>query len=122
NLALTADPNGPTFEKMVSGIKKGIAVVALSPYTDQQVLNGTGYGAFREIVNGKLGRYITGAAMSFRTPNFWKGLATVGNPSTVETHGFQRWGGQPGQQTSNSVSAPALYFKELDIFDVQRRF
>lgn len=121
NLTLEGDPNGPTFDEMVKGIEKGVAVMSLAAYTDQQFLNAVGRGSFREIVNGKLGRYIYGAGTLFRTPEFWNAVETIGKASDSEMHAQGRGKGQPYQSWSFSATAPAVHLKQLDVIDAMRK-
>lgn len=121
NLTLVPDAKGPGFDEMVSNIKRGVAVMSLSAYTDQQYLNGTGRGAFREIVNGRLGRYITGAGTLFRSPEFWQNVEAVGKPSESMTTAVNTGKGRPYQRWSYSISAPPVAVKVIDIIDVARK-
>ncbi len=121
NLTLVGDPNGPTFEEMVKGVERGVAVMSLSASVDQQFLNGVGNGTFREIIKGKLGKYLWGAGTIFRTPEIWTGIKTLGRSSASESVGMGRGKGQPYQYWNFSVTAPPVHLKQLDIIDIKRK-
>lgn len=121
NLTMTSDPQGRTFDGMVSDVKNGIAVMSLSPNTDQQVLNGIGRGSFREIVNGKLGKYIQGASILFRSPETWRSLKEVGRQSEARSFGFEAREGHPMQITHNTVTAAPARFADISVIDTNRR-
>ncbi len=121
NLGLTPGAADVSFESLISDVKKGVAVLNASVSTDQQHLNGFAQGTFREIVNGKLGRYIAGAAFMFRTPEIWQNVLVLGGKNSEETYGFTRGKGQPWQRTSHSVSAVPTKIKSIDIIDAKRK-
>jgi TldD protein len=121
NLAITPGSQDIGFEELVSGIKKGVAVLSLSVSSDQQHVNGFGQGVFREIVDGKLKRYITGAAFLFRTPEIWQNVLTLGGPKSQRMFGYRRGKGQPWQWSYHSVSAVPARIKQIDLIDAKRK-
>jgi predicted Zn-dependent protease len=121
NLAITPDADGGGFDALVATVKKGVAVLSLSVNMDQQRLNGTGYGVMREIVNGKLGRFIRGGALVFRAPELWKNLTALGGQHAQQWVGFRRGKGQPWQRTTHSVGGVPGIITELAVVDATRK-
>jgi hypothetical protein len=74
----------------------------------------------RQINNGKLGPFIDGGGIIFRSPEFWKDLVALGGPESVRLMGFTRARGEPRQSGSNSVSAPAGKVANVRVIDAQR--
>jgi TldD protein len=121
NFVMSPGAERVSFEDMVAGTKKGIAVLSLSASMDQQSLNGHGIGAMREINDGKLGRFIRGGALVFRAPELWKSLVAIGGPGTSLVRGFARGKGQPRQTTMHSVSAVPAKATQVGIIDATRK-
>jgi len=121
NLALHPGSEPVTFESLVAGTEKGIAIYDINVGMDQQQLNGLGWGTMREIVHGKLGRYIRGGALAFRTPELWKNVVALGGPGTERLFGLSRGKGQPSQGTTHSVSAVPAKIPQLGIIDATRK-
>jgi TldD protein len=121
NFVMAPDPNGSSFEELVAGVDKGVAVLSLWTNMDQQQLNGVGYGTMREIKKGKLGQFIKGGAILFRSPELWKNLNALGNPQTQRWTGHQRGKGQPWQRTTHSVGAVPGLIKDVALIDAVRK-
>jgi len=121
NLALAPGAARTTFDDLVAGTEKGIAVLSLNANMDQQQLNGIGYGTMREIVRGKLGRYISGGAFMFRTPEFWKSVIAVGGPGTQQWFGRGHGKGEPRQSTWHSVAGIPAKVRQLSFVDPGRK-
>lgn len=110
-----------SFDDLVAGTEKGIALLSVGINGDHQCLNGTASGQIREIRKGKLGRYLGGAGVMFRAPELWKSLVAVGGPASQETFGFVRQRGQPQQTGRNSVRAVPAKFTNIGLVDLKRR-
>lgn len=121
NLIMAPDPHGGTFEDLVAGVEKGVAVLALNANMDQQQLNGVGYGTMREITKGKLGRFIQGGAITFRAPELWKHLAAIGGASAQQWTGITYGKGQPWQRTTYSVGAVPGVIKDVALIEAMRK-
>jgi TldD protein len=116
NLVMAPGASNTTFDELVSGIERGLALTKGGVETDFQSRSGFAGGIFREIVNGKLGAYVENASILFDSPQFWKThLAVVGGPSSVKQIACHRKKGKPEQLTSHTVTAPAGVFKGLAI-------
>jgi len=121
NLALHPGTESVTFDSLVAGTEKGIAIYDLNVGMDQQQLNGMARGTMREIVRGKLGRFIRGGSLVFRTPELWKNVVALGGPGTERLFGQTRSKGQPDQSTTHSVSAVPAKIPQLSIIDATRK-
>jgi TldD protein len=121
NLQLQPGTSDRSFDDLVASTPKGIAVLSMDVNMDQQRLNGLGYARVRKIVNGKLGPYIDGAGVQFRTPEIWKNISALGGVPSNRWFGFKEYKGQPGQQTARSVGAVPARIANVDLIDVMRR-
>ncbi len=75
----------------------------------------------RQITNGKLGPHLNSAGLMFRTANFWKNLTALGGPKSERVFGFERYKGQPYQQTYHSVAAVPGLVTNVSVIDAMRR-
>jgi len=121
NLALVPSAQDTSFDDLVASTPKGIAMMSLRVAMDQQLLNGIGYGAIREIKNGKLGRYVEGGALVFRTPEVWKNLIGIGGRKSFDWYPALRGKGEPWQGTWHTVGAVPAKIKQLSIIDPVRK-
>jgi TldD protein len=121
NLVMMPGAADISFDDMVAGTKKGIAVLSISSVMDQQSLNGMGRGAMREIDNGKLGKFIRGGAIVFRAPEFWRSLAAIGGAKSSMLQGHARGKGQPRQTSTHSVAAVPGKATQVAIIDALRK-
>jgi TldD protein len=121
NLQLLPGASDTSFAELVASVKKGVAVMSIDPNMDQQQLNGLGYGAVRKIVNGKLGPYINGAGVQFRSSEIWKNVAALGGAKELRWFGMARRKGEPFQSTTHSVGAVPARINTVDIIDVARK-
>jgi TldD protein len=78
DLQLRAGTDDVTFDELVAGVPRGIAVIAGTARTDFQAKNGVGSGMLREIVDGKLGDMLVHGGFLFSAPDFWKNVAAIG--------------------------------------------
>jgi TldD protein len=121
NLQLMPGVGDTSFEDLVAGTKKGIAVLSMYVDMDQQQLTGLGYARVRKIVNGKLGPYLNGAGVQFRAPEMWKNLTALGGAKSARWFGVKHEKGQPIQQTAASIGAVPARIENVDLIDVNRR-
>jgi TldD protein len=120
NLTFMPGSNDIGFTELVSGVKKGFAIMGGRLSTDFQGRNGSGMGVMREIVNGKLGAAVDGAAFLFDSMQVWKTLTAVGGPSSRGVIPAIETKGEPGQVTQFSVSAVPCSLKDMIIVDARR--
>lgn len=121
NIALMPSAEPVTFETLVAGTEKGIAVLDINVSMDQQLLNGMGSGTMREIVHGKLGRFIRGGAIAFRAPELWKSVAGLGGAGTQRWYGYSRGKGEPRQSVTYSIGAVPAKIPQLSLIDEARK-
>jgi TldD protein len=120
NLAMVPGQEDTSFDDLVAGTERGIAILSCDIVMDQQGLNGFAGCTMREIVRGKLGRYLRGGALMFRAPELWKNVVAVGGPASLRWFGTYRGKGQPGQGAYHSVGAVPAKIKQLSIVDPGR--
>jgi TldD protein len=124
NVSMEPGRNDHTWEDMIAGMDRGIAIVGDGSFSiDQQRYNGQFAGqVFYEVRGGKIVGMLKDVAYQFRTPQFWGSLKAIGGPRSYHLGGaFGDAKGQPGQ--SNSVShgcVPAL-FSQTNIINTGRR-
>jgi TldD protein len=121
NLALTPAPGGPSFEELVAGTTKGLAIRQAQGNMDFQHLNGLGTGAVYEMRNGKRVARIAGAGFLFRTPELWRSVQALGGPNDLRWFGAVSTKGEPAQAVPFSVGAVPAALKQLAIIDLERK-
>ena len=110
-----------TFDSLVAETKNGVAVISVDyAQVDHQQNGCMCRSQLRKITNGKLGPFITYAAVYFRAPQFWKNLLALGGPSSAQWYGFQTFKGDPQQTTFHSVRAVPAKIKDLSLVDLGR--
>jgi TldD protein len=107
NLTLAPSAQRHSFDDLVAGTKRGLAVLGGYCLADQQGLNAECNGSIvYEITNGKLGGAVAGGLLWVRAPEFWKNLVALGDAATVRHTGIERqldW----DQVMTHTISAPA---------------
>jgi TldD protein len=122
NLRLLPGQREASFEDLVSGVKRGMAIIGGDCYMDFRRLTGQGHGeAVYEIRNGKLGKPISGAAYLFRSPELWKDIVALGGPKSVMWRGFDTRKGQPSQLMRHSVAAVPALVKNIVAIDISKK-
>jgi len=121
NLTMTPGHMASSFHDLVAGTERGVAILGCDLLMDQQGLNGYAICTAREIVRGKLGRYLRGGALMFRAPELWKNVVAIGGPESLRWFGMYRGKGQPGQGAYHSVGAVPAKIKQLSIVDPGRK-
>ena len=148
NLALAPSASTVGVADLVADVQKGIFVdggMILSTDSQQRtglLVTGDDFhgGHMREIVNGRLGPFLTGGAVLFDGQDLWKHIRAVGGQSTemvVATSqntdfnydvwkmrmamGQELGKGQPSQLTSRSVRAAAAVFTNQALIDPLRK-
>jgi TldD protein len=116
NLQMQPADTGNDMEQLIANVKDGYAVFGCSALMDQQHLTGRAQGllAYR-IKQGKRVGTVDHLALLFRSKELWKNLVAVGSPDTVRMRGTTTAKGQPVQQTSHSISAPAVLIKDMSV-------
>ncbi len=122
NLVMTPSSSNETFESLVSGVKRGIAVITARPSLDYQAKNGMIANAtLREIVNGKLGDTLLGGGILFNSHELWNNVTAIGGPRSATVVEGNSRKGQPEQTCAYSISAVPMAVKNVSVVDVLRR-
>ncbi|HWZ57739.1 MAG TPA: metallopeptidase TldD-related protein, partial [Gemmatimonadaceae bacterium] len=122
NLALAPGKADLTFDELVAGTDRGLAILGAKVFMDHQQVTGIGIGTIvYRIDKGKLGPAIAGAAFQFRTLELWKNVVALGGARSVEMLGFQRTKGQPVQDMVHSVAAVPAKVKQVAIVDLRKK-
>lgn len=130
NLTLQPSDSQKTFSMLCEDMGNGIAIGGgviggtAHPDMDQQLLNGYISGDIARlyaIKNGKISGTIQGAAILFRTPEFWKSVKAIGGAASAQRFAVQSTKGQPGQTTHHTVSAVPVLVEKLTYIDAKRK-
>jgi TldD protein len=121
NLVLEPGKANASFEDLVAGVKKGLAVTGASVDTDFQGRTGLGQGSIQEISNGKLERTLTGLVFSFNAPQLWKNVIALGGLESALQSAARATKGEPAQTTAYSVRTVPAVVKDVDFIRKGRR-
>lgn len=119
---ITIDPaSDETSESaMISGIKKGYYLMSAGVRTSFQCQDGIGISRAREIINGRLGNYVS-LGILFNTTELWKSVIGRGDASTRQSVPLQQAKGQPRQQFASTIDAVPLGFENVAVIDPMKR-
>jgi TldD protein len=121
NFVLTPGAQQVSFDDLVAGTKKGLAVVGGRSWTDQQALNGTTSGDLvYEIRDGKLGRPLDAAEVTWRAPEFWRNVVALGGTASVRHVGIER-GRDYAHRVPYTIAAVPAKVTQLALMDARRR-
>jgi TldD protein len=123
NLMIAPGADDQTFETLVAGLDKGLAIEGMSTQTDFQQRTGFGLGgAIYEVRNGKIVARIQGPyGFLFRVPELWKNLSAIGGAGSSRWIPGQSGKGMPSQYAQHSVHAVPVLARQLTMVDVSRR-
>jgi len=113
NLEMLPGADATTFDELVAGVKKGLAICAGTVTVDRQQLNGEINGELvYEIRDGKVVGTVHSSEALFRAPELWRSLKGIGGRGSEYRAGITVRKGQPEQVCHFSVGAvPALFEK-----------
>jgi TldD protein len=138
NLALEPATASTSMDDLIASVPKGI-YLGQGGVGQVDMQGRTGLLAapvMREITNGRLGRLITGIALSFNTLQLWKHVSAVGGAATRMTVPFSQFPyggaffaglggglvkGQPPQASSFSVQAAAAIITDQPLINPSRK-
>ena len=107
NIVLEPSKTSTTFNDLVAGTKKGLAIIGGAAETN--LTGSEGEIAFfhrcREIVDGKLGQDVTGLVPIFNSKDFWKHVVAVGGEGSAVQVPSSETKGEPDQRTLHTVRA-----------------
>jgi TldD protein len=124
NVSMQPGKNDDTWESMIAGMDKGIAIVGDGSFSiDQQRYNGQFAGqVFYEIKGGKIVGMLKDVAYQFKTPLFWGSMKHIGGPRSYFLGGaFGDAKGQPGQSNAVSHGCVPARFEQVNILNTGRR-
>jgi TldD protein len=119
NLTLAPGLHEGGVDELVAATKRGLFFEGRVS-TDFQSRSGVGLGTFREIVNGKLGAIVDGAAFMFDSSQIWKTLTALGGPSSRVQVSAAGSKGQPTQRFPYSVAAVPGILANAAVVDLKR--
>lgn len=107
NLVLAPGRERASFDDLVAGTTRGIAIIGGTPNINIDCGQGiiAGRRRCREIVNGKLGADLTGLTPVFSSADLWKHVSAVGGDASAQTFPVGARKGEPSQQMEFSVRA-----------------
>jgi predicted Zn-dependent protease len=121
-LVLTPNSNNVSFDDLVADTRRGLAVVRGNASVDFQMRQGQGHPTLlREIVNGKLGAIVRGAAYLFDSISLWRRLVALGGAHTTDVIAGTDTKGEPFQSTAHTVSAVPAKIANVTMLDLTRR-
>jgi TldD protein len=110
-----------TAADLYKDISRGVFVsgsVAVS--TDQQFGSIFCRGTMFEIERGKIVSRIREGALQSTTRNFWKSLTALGDSTTMAQSEYWSSKGHPWKYAREGASAPAAFFKDVDVISTNR--
>ena len=116
---INLEPGGSTMDEMIGSIERGVMMATNSSWSIDDSRNKFQFGCEwgRMIESGRLGPVVKNPNYRGISANFWRSLALVGNPSTVQVLGTPYCGkGEPSQVIRVGHAAPACVFTKVDVF------
>ena len=123
NVSLLPGDNDVTFEDLIAGTDKGIAIIGDGSFSiDQQRYNGQfGGQVFHEIRGGKIVGQLKDVAYQIQTTDFWNSMDAIGGKKSYQLGGsFFDGKGQPPQVNAVSHGAPAVRFRQANILNTAK--
>jgi TldD protein len=120
---LPGDKDDLTFEDLIAGTDKGIAIIGDGSFSiDQQRYNGQfGGQVFHEIRGGKIVGQLKDVAYQIQTTDFWNSMDAIGGKKSYQLGGsFFDGKGQPPQVNAVSHGAPAVRFRQANILNTAK--
>jgi TldD protein len=113
-------------DDLCRGMSKGLLITdALMLDTDHQLASGsliTGNNVMAfEVQKGKIVRRVRGNMLQFGTGQLWRSLVTLGDETTMRNGDNYPRKGQPWREITQTVSAPAALFKDMNISSANGR-
>jgi TldD protein len=136
NLALAHSSENVDLDALIASVSTGVLIRDGHASCDFMARSGTLSGTMYEIRNGRVGRLLTGGAISFDTLGLWKNISALGGKSTLGMSTTTRWPyetvylqvtkqypvkGQPPQLPSYTTQAPATTITKQAIINLSRK-
>ena len=116
---LNVEPGTSTLEDMVKAVERGVYMETNLSWSIDDSRNkfqfGCEYG--RLIENGELKGVVKNPNYRGVSASFWRNLAMVGDPSTVQIMGTPNCGkGEPNQMVRVGHASPTCLFRDVEVF------
>ncbi len=125
NLELSPSTQTMSFEDLVANTERGYALFSYYMSTSFNGRDGfaasSPYSYAREIVNGRLGNFVPGIGVLFRSDELWNNVIEIGDKTTQRQFASGASKGEPSQSKSYSVSTVPISIKDIAIIDPSRR-
>lgn len=127
NLTLEPSKASSNIESMIRDIRRGYVILDHYPRTDFQGKTGLMLKGFhpssyvREIVDGRLGSFVSGAGFLFNSDELWKNVDAVGDASSSQWVPSNDSKGEPSQSCSFTVNAVPVKIKDMAVINPSRR-
>lgn len=126
---LTLEPSGSSsnIESMIQDIRRGYAIYNNWPRADFQGKTGLMTPGFhpsshvREIVDGRLGSFVSAAGFLFNSDELWKNVNAVGDSRYSQSVPFDGSKGEPSQAYSYTVNSVPVKVKEVAVVNPWRK-
>jgi predicted Zn-dependent protease len=119
---LNVEPGASSFKEMVSSIEDGILMTTNASWSIDDSRNKFQFGCEwgQRIRSGRLAEVVRNPNYRGTSATFWRSLAMVGEPSTVEVLGSPFCGkGEPNQLIRVGHASPACKFTAVSVFGAE---
>jgi predicted Zn-dependent protease len=116
---INIEPGESSLEDMIAGIERGVLMATNSSWSIDDSRNKFQFGCEwgQLIEDGKLTTVVKNPNYRGISASFWRSLARVGNPATMQVLGTPYCGkGEPSQVIRVGHAAPACVFTGVDVF------
>jgi predicted Zn-dependent protease len=116
---LNLEPGDASFDELVAAIDRGVYMETNRSWSIDDSRNKFQFGCERArlIEKGKLGAVVKNPNYRGVSATFWRSLAKVGDPSTLQVLGTPYCGkGEPAQVIRVGHASPACVFRDVDVF------
>jgi predicted Zn-dependent protease len=120
---LNVEPGTSTLDEMIAATELGVLMKTNRSWSIDDSRNKFQFGCEwgRMIRNGQLAEVVRDPNYRGISASFWRSLAMVGQPQTVEVMGTPYCGkGEPNQAIRVGHASPACRFTGVDVFGAQR--
>jgi predicted Zn-dependent protease len=116
---LNLEPGATSFDDLVGGVERGLYVETNCSWSIDDSRNKFQFGCEwgRRIENGELREVVRNPNYRGISATFWRNLAAVGEPATLQVLGTPWCGkGEPNQVIRVGHASPACRFTNVDVF------
>jgi predicted Zn-dependent protease len=116
---LNLEPGNASFDEMIAAVERGVYMKTNCSWSIDDSRNKFQFGCEwgQLIEDGKLTTVVKNPNYRGISATFWRNLAMVGNPSTVEVMGTPNCGkGEPNQVIRVGHASPVCLFADVEVF------